>query len=129
MTALLSLSRSLTEQGIAHSVGWKNRELEELSLCTVRDQQDCTAVREQILTAAAAPDAESICDCFRKWSGDVYAHTVVCAPSLPRGLSLLQAGNRVTVLLSDGGAQSCGGVMVVPFSRKNMAQELEYLEI
>lgn len=23
MTALLSLSRSLTEQGIAHSVGWK----------------------------------------------------------------------------------------------------------
>ena len=129
MTALLSLSRSLTEQGIAHSVGWKNRELEELSLCTVQDQQDCTAVREQILTAAAAPDAESICDCFRKWSGDVYAHTVVCAPSLPRGLSLLQAGNRVTVLLSDGGAQSCGGVMVVPFSRKNMAQELEYLEI
>ena len=73
--------------------------------------------------------AESICDCFRKWSGDVYAHTVVCAPSLPRGLSLLQAGNRVTVLLSDGGAQSCGGVTVVPFSRKNMAQELEYLEI
>jgi len=129
MTALLSLSRSLTEQGITHSVGWKNRELEELSLCTVQDQQDCTAVREQILTAAAAPDAESICDCFRKWSGDVYAHTVVCAPSLPRGLSLLQAGNRVTVLLSDGGAQSCGGVMVVPFSRKNMAQELEYLEI
>ena len=129
MTALLSLSRSLTEQGIAHSVGWKNRELEELSLCTVQDQQDCTAVREQILTAAAAPDAESICDCFRKWSGDVYAHTVVCAPSLPRGLSLLQAGNRVTVLLSDGGAQSCGGVMVIPFSRKNMAQELEYLEI
>ena len=129
MTALLSLSRSLTEQGIAHSVGWKNRELEELSLCTVRDQQDCTAVREQILTASAAPDAESICDCFRKWSGDVYAHTVVCAPSLPRGLSLLQAGNRVTVLLSDGGAQSCDGVMVIPFSRKNMAQELEYLEI
>ena len=129
MTALLSLSRSLTEQGITHSVGWKNRELEELSLCTVRDQQDCTAVREQILTAAAAPDAESICDCFRKWSGDVYAHTVVCAPSLPRGLSLLQAGNRVTVLLSDGGTQSCGGVTVVPFSRKNMAQELEYLEI
>ena len=129
MTALLSLSRSLTEQGITHSVGWKNRELEELSLCTVRDQQDCTAVREQILTAAAAPDAESICDCFRKWSGDVYAHTVVCAPSLPRGLSLLQAGNRVTVLLSDGGAQSCDGVMVIPFSRKNMAQELEYLEI
>ena len=81
------------------------------------------------LTAAAAPDAESICDCFRKWSGDVYAHTVVCAPSLPRGLSLLQAGNRVTVLLSDGGAQSCDGVMVIPFSRKNMAQELEYLEI
>jgi len=35
----------------------------------------------------------------------------------------------VTVLLSDGGAQSCGGVMVIPFSRKNMAQELEYLEI
>ena len=129
MTALLSLSRSLTEQGITHSVGWKNRELEELSLCTVRDQQDCTAVREQILTATAAPDAESICDCFRKWSGDVYAHTVVCAPSLPRGLSLLQAGNRVTVLLSDGGAQSCGGVTAVPFSRKNMAQELEYLEI
>ena len=129
MTALLSLSRSLTEQGIAHSVGWKNRELEELSLCTVRDQQDCTAVREQILTASAAPDAESICDCFRKWSGDAYAHTVVCAPSLPRGLSLLQAGNRVTVLLSDGGAQSCDGVMVIPFSRKNMAQELEYLEI
>ena len=129
MTALLSLSRSLTEQGITHSVGWKNRELEELSLCTVRDQQNCTAVREQILTAAAAPDAESICDCFHKWSGDVYAHTVVCAPSLPRGLSLLQAGNRVTVLLSDGGAQSCDGVMVIPFSRKNMAQELEYLEI
>ena len=129
MTALLSLSRSLTEQGITHSVGWKNRELEELSLCAVRDQQDCTAVREQILTAAAAPDAESICDCFRKWSGDAYAHTVVCAPSLPRGLSLLQAGNRVTVLLSDGGAQSCDGVMVIPFSRKNMAQELEYLEI
>ena len=76
MTALLSLSRSLTEQGITHSVGWKNRELGELSLCTVRDQQDCTAVREQILTAAAAPDAESICDCFRKWSGDAYAHTV-----------------------------------------------------
>ena len=112
MTALLSLSRSLTEQGITHSVGWKNRELGELSLCTVRDQQDCTAVREQILTAAAAPDAESICDCFRKWSGDAYAHTVVCAPSLPRGLSLLQAGNRVTVLLSDGGAQSCDGVML-----------------
>ena len=129
MTVLLSLSRSLTEQGITHSIGWKNRELDELSLCTVRDQQDCTAVREQILTASAAPDAESICDCFRKWSEDVYAHTVVCAPSLPRGLSLLQAGNRVTVLLSDGGAQSCGGVTVVPFSRKNMAQELEYLEI
>ena len=129
MTVLLSLSRSLTEQGITHSIGWKNRELDELSLCTVRDQQDCTAVREHILTASAAPDVESICDCFHKWSGDVYAHTVACAPSLPRGLSLLQAGNRVTVLLSDGGAQSCDGVMVVPFSRKNMAQELEYLEI
>lgn len=45
------------------------------------------------------------------------------------GPFLLQAGNRVTVLLSDGGAQSCDGVMVIPFSRKNMAQELEYLEI
>ena len=129
MTALLSLSQVLTEQGIAHSVGWKNRELDELVLCSVQDQQDCTAVRGQILTAAAAPDTESICDCFHKWSGGIYAHTVVCAPALPRGLSLLQAGNRVTVLLPDGGAQSCGGVTVVPFSRKNMAQELEYLEI
>lgn len=129
MTVLLSLSRSLTERGITHSIGWKNRELDELSLCTVRDQEDCTAVREQILTASAAPDVESICDCFLKWSGDVYAHTVVCAPSLPRGLSLLRAGNRVTVLLPDGGAQSCDGVMVVPFSRKNMARKLEYLEI
>ena len=47
----------------------------------------------------------------------------------PWAFPLLQAGNRVTVLLSDGGAQSCDGVMVIPFSRKNMAQELEYLEI
>ena len=128
MTALLSLSRSLTEQGIAHSVGWKNREPDELVLCSVQDQQDCTAVREQILTAAAAPDAESICDCFHKWSGGIYAHTVVCAPALPRGLSLLRADNRVTVLLP-GGAQCCDGATVVPFSRKNMAQKLEYLEL
>ena len=128
MTALLSLSRSLTEQGIAHSVGWKNREPDELVLCSVQDQQDCTAVREQILTAAAAPDTESICDCFHKWSGGIYAHTVVCAPALPRGLSLLRADNRVTVLLPDG-AQCCDGATVVPFSRKNMAQKLEYLEL
>lgn len=128
MTALLSLSRSLTEQGIAHSVGWKNRELDELVLYSVQDQQDCTAVREQILTAAAAPDTESICDCFHKWSGGIYAHTVVCAPALPRGLSLLRADNRVTVLLPDG-AQCCDGATVVPILRGTMGQQLEYLEL
>ena len=128
MTALLSLSRSLTEQGIAHSVGWKNREPDELVLRSVQDQQDCTAVREQILTAAAAPDTESICDCFHKWSGGIYAHTVVCAPALPRGLSLLQADNRVTVLLP-GGAQCCDGATVVPILRGTMGQQLEYLEL
>ena len=128
MTALLSLSRSLTEQGIAHSVGWKNREPDELVLCSVQDQQDCTAVREQLLTAAAAPDTESICDCFHKWSGGIYAHTVVCAPALPRGLSLLRADNRVTVLLPDG-AQCCDGATVVPILRGTMGQQLEYLEL
>ena len=128
MTALLSLSQSLTEQGIAHSVGWKNREPDELVLRSVQDQQDCTAVHGQLLTVAAAPDTESICDCFHKWSGGIYAHTVVCAPTLPRGLSLLRADNRVTVLLPDG-AQCCDGATVVPFSRKNMAQKLEYLEL
>ncbi len=128
MTALLSLSQSLTEQGIAHSVGWKNRELDELVLCSVQDQQDCTAVREQILTAAAAPDTESICDCFHKWSGGIYAHTVVCAPALPQGLSLLRADNRVTVLLPDG-AQCCDGATVVPILRGTMGQQLEYLEL
>ena len=128
MTALLSLSRSLTEHGIAHSVGWKNREPDELVLCSVQDQQDCTAVRGQLLTAAAAPDPESICDCFHKWSGGIYAHTVVCAPALPRGLSLLRADNRVTVLLPDG-AQCCDGATVVPILRGTMGQQLEYLEL
>ena len=128
MTALLSLSRSLTEQGIAHSVGWKNREPDELVLRSVQDQQDCTAVRGQLLTAAAAPDTESICDCFHKWSGGIYAHTVVCAPALPRGLSLLRADNRVTVLLPDG-AQCCDGATVVPILRETMGQQLEYLEL
>lgn len=128
MTALLSLSQSLTEQGIAHSVGWKNREPDELVLCSVQDQQDCTAVRGQLLTAAAAPDTESICDCFHRWSGGIYAHTVVCAPALPRGLSLLQADNRVTVLLP-GGAQCCDGATVVPILRETMGQQLEYLEL
>ena len=128
MTALLSLSRSLTEQGIAHSVGWKNREPDELVLCSVQDQQDCTAVRGQLLTAAAAPDTESICDCFHKWSGGIYAHTVVCAPALPRGLSLLRADNRVTVLLPDG-AQCCDGATVVPILRGTMGQQLEHLEL
>ena len=125
MTALLSLSRSLTEQGIAHS---KNREPDELVLCSVQDQQDCTAGRGQLLTAAAAPDTESICDCFHKWSGGIYAHTVVCAPALPRGLSLLRADNRVTVLLPDG-AQCCDGATVVPILRGTMGQQLEYLEL
>ena len=127
MTALLSLSRSLTEQGIAHSVGWKNREPDELVLRSVQDQQNCSAVRGQLLPAAAAPDTESICDCFHKWSGGIYAHTVVCAPALPRGLSLLRADNRVTVLLPDG-AQCCDGATVVPILRGTMGQQLEYLE-
>ena len=132
LETLLSLSGALLASDIAHSVGWKNRILNELELCEVRTGQEYTAVQEQLLAAFSALDAESVCACFRKWGGgDMYAHTVVCAAAPPPDIASLCAGNRVTLLLS-GGKQFDGvhsDMHVRAYSPENAQQELKYIEI
>ena len=127
---LLSLSRALALQGIAHRVGWKDRGLNELILCAVHTPEEWGRMEEQILAAAAASDGEGVCSCFRKWSGGgVYAHTVVCAPALPEGLEKLCAGNRVTLMLPASVACAADAVQVIPFPEEGPAQALASIEI
>ena len=132
METILSLSNALVNGGISHSVGWKNRVLDELVLCEVRTEPEWSAMRDQLLCAASGLDEESICGCFRKWhSGNMYAHTVVCAPTIPADISSLCDGNRVTLLLSRGDCVdgACGGVIVRAYDPAGERQELNDLEI
>ena len=129
---LLSLSGTLIATEIAHSVGWKNRILNELELCEVRTGQEYILMREQLLAASSASDDESICACFRKWSGEnMYAHTVVCAATPPPDMASLCGSNRVTLLLSGGEMPDStpGDIFVEAYSPENASQELKYIEI
>ena len=117
--ALLSLSHALISQGSAHCVGWKEHSSGRLVLCSVQSAADCDAMEAQLLASASCGDSESVCACFYKWHcGRVYAHTVLCAVSLPDDFSLLCPQGHVTVLLPDGDTAHAqgGGASVIPFS-------------
>ena len=130
VTALLSLSHALAAQGAVHSVCWRAAPSGVLQFCDVPNEAGFAAMRKQLLATAFAVAAEDICTAFyRDCGGLSYAHTVVCAPSLPAGLTRLCCGNRVTLLLSNGGAAERSGVHVTAFSAESMARELSILEI
>lgn len=130
VTALLSLSHALAAQGTVHSVCWQAAPSGMLQFCDVPGEAGFAAMRKQLLATAFAVAAEDICKAFyRDCGGLSYAHTVVCAPSLPAGLTRLCYGKRVTLLLSNGGAAERSGVHVTAFSAESMARELSILEI
>ena len=130
VTALLSLSHALAAQGTVHSVCWQAAPSGTLQFCDVPGEAGFAAMRKQLLATAFAVAAEDICKAFyRDCGGLSYAHTVVCAPSLPAGLTRLCYGKRVTLLLSNGGAAERSGVHVTAFSAESMARELSILEI
>ena len=130
VTALLSLSHALAAQGIVHSVCWRAAPSSALQFCDVLSEAGFAAMRKQLLATAFTEAAEDTCTAFCRDCGGVsYAHTVVCAPSPPMGLAGLCCGNRVTLLLSNGGAAKRSGVRVTAFSAQSMARELSILEI
>lgn len=129
-TALLSLSHALAAQGAVHSACWRAAPSGVLQFCDVLSEAGFAAMRKQLLATAFAVAGEDICTAFyRDCGGLSYAHTAVCAPSLPAGLKQLCCGNRVTLLLSNGGAAERSGVHVTAFSAELMARELSILEI
>ena len=130
VTALLSLSHALAAQGAVHSVCWWAAPSSTLQFCNVRSEADFSAMQQQLLATASAGAGEDACTAFCRDCGGVsYAHTVVCAPSPPMGLAELCRGNRVTLLLSNGGTAERSGVRVTAFSAGSMARELSILEI
>ena len=130
VTALLSLSHALAAQGIVHSVCWRAAPSSALQFCDVLSEAGFAAMRKQLLATAFTEAAEDICAAYyRDCGGLSYAHTVVCAPSQPAGLKQLCCGNRVTLLLSNGGAAERSDVRVTTFSAESMVRELSILEI
>ena len=130
VTALLSLSHALAAEGTVHSVCWRAAPSGALQLRDVSGEACFAAMRKQLLATASAGAGEDACTAFYRDRGGLsYAHTVVCAPSLPAGLTRLCCGNRVTLLLSNGGAAERSGVHVTAFSAESMARELSILEI
>lgn len=130
VTALLSLSHALAAQGAVHSVCWRTAPSSALQFCDVLSEAGFAAMRKQLLATAFTEAAEDICTAFcRDCGGLSYAHTVVCAASQPAGLKQLCCGNRVTLLLSNGGAAERSGVRVTTFSAESMVRELSILEI
>ena len=131
VTALLSLSHALTAQGAVHSVCWRTALSGSLQFCDVVSEAGFAAMQKQLLATAFTEAAEDVCTAFyRDCGGLSYAHTVVCAPSLPAGLpGLCRGGTRVTLLLSNGGTAERSGVRVTAFSAGSMARELSILEI
>ena len=130
VTVLLSLSHALAAQGTVHSVCWRAAPSSALQFCDVLSEAGFAAMRKQLLATAFTEAAEDICTAFcRDCGGLSYAHTVVCAASQPAGLKQLCCGNRVTLLLSTGGAAERSGVRVTTFSAESMVRELSILEI
>ena len=130
VTALLSLSHVLAVQGTVHSVCWRAAPSDALQFCDVVSEAGFSAMQKQLLATAFTAAAEDICEAFyRDCGGLSYAHTVVCAPSQPAGLKQLCCGNRVTLLLSNGGAAERSDVRVTTFSAESMVRELSILEI
>ena len=130
VTALLSLSHALAAEGTVHSVCWRAAPSSALQFCDVLSEAGFAAMRKQLLATAFTEAAEDICTAFcRDCGGLSYAHTVVCAVSQPAGLKQLCCGNRVTLLLSNGGAAERSGVRVTTFSAESMVRELSILEI
>ena len=130
VTVMLSLSHALAAQGTVHSVCWRAAPSSALQFCDVLSEAGFAAMRKQLLATAFTEAAEDICTAFcRDCGGLSYAHTVVCAASQPAGLKQLCCGNRVTLLLSNGGAAERSGVHVTAFSAESMARELSILEI
>lgn len=128
--ALLSLSHALAAQGAAHRVSWRAAPSGSLQSCDVVSEAGFAAMQEQLLATAFTEAAEDICTAFSRDCGSFsYAHTVVCAPSLPAGLTRLCCENRVTLLLSNGGTAERSGVCITAFSAESMVRELSILEI
>ena len=123
-------THALAAEGTVHSVCWRAAPSGALQLRDVSGEACFAAMRKQLLATASAGAGEDACTAFYRDRGGLsYAHTVVCAPSLPAGLTRLCCGNRVTLLLSNGGAAERRGVRVPTFSAESMARELSILEI
>ena len=129
---IISLSYALTAAKIVHSVGWKNRILDELELYEIHTEPKYALMCERILTASCAFDNESICACFQKWSGgNMYAHTVICAPTPPPDIVSICTGGRVMLLLSGGKLfdAALGDIHVTTYCPENAGEELKYIKI
>lgn len=96
--ALLSVSRTLTEEGVAHSVSWQDRG--ELQWMEINCAEDFLSMREALLAAESVENGESIGTVFSRAYPDFRADQAVIFSPRPDtdGISLREMGDVTLVL-------------------------------
>ncbi|MBR0228018.1 MAG: DUF58 domain-containing protein [Clostridia bacterium] len=96
--ALLSVSRTLTEEGVAHSVSWQDRG--ELQRMEINCAEDFLVMRDALLAAESVENGESIGTVFSRAYPDFRADQAVIFSPRPDadGISLREMGDVTLVL-------------------------------
>ncbi len=126
LEALLSLSASLLEEGLPHTIAWKSGEA--LQTAEVAREEDEKAAREALLFSQAPSSEEGVAEAFVRESGRRFARSVLFSARPDTDvIPLLESGRVTLVLPKDCAALAApAGVRVFAFPR---AAEGELLEL
>lgn len=131
--SLLSLSESLMEEQVVHSIAWYNHEEKEFYCEEVNDQSELMALYPQVLSAAPGEDASSVMSHYMEQHEQCeFAHVVIFTPYHLPDLSAFEGYSLVTEVICEqkaAGVYREQGVLVISVTPDSKEEELVYLEI
>lgn len=118
--ALLSVSRTLAEEGFPHSVCWADGPGRALQWMDIESPQEADALRDAVLRSASIPGGESIGRLLKSAEPDLHADRVyLFSPHPDTDALCLLDQNAVTLILPESAeAGSPGAIPVISFSEK-----------
>ena len=129
-----SISKALTNEGIEHTVGWKNMKNGNYEFEEINQANDLAQELGNILSNPVQNDITTISECFlNSHTRCNYAHVIIVSPYIGSDIAGLYNNNKVTVLLASENNESNGmhsdGVYVISFNKKSYGRDLCKLEI
>lgn len=128
-----SVSSAMLENGMSHSVFWKNHGSEELCEFQIENTDDFAYMLEQLLSLAPETQGSSVKLFAENFSDNTYSHIIIAGDSIPAEIEQLSSNARVSILMPRQNALSEGlqpdGSYIISFDSDNYASELCSLEV